>query len=192
MLQKDEDGYIEAIKSGDERAMSKAFRALTRECSPSIEQHVLSNKGVAEDAEDIMQETLIALFMKVKAGGFERTGSLCGFLFSVARNKWANELRGKKVASSVTDLLQMLYKRRGNPTPLDWVEYTELLDVAQHLLDGMPYNCRMVIKSAMHSWHSKQEQSTDLGITYANYVQRLSRCRRRLKRELENYFKKGA
>jgi len=192
MLQKDEDGYIAAIKSGDEQAMSKAFRELTRECGPSIKQHVLSNKGTLEDADDIMQESLIALYVKVKAGGFERTGSLCGFLFSVARNKWSNELRGKKVALSVTDVLQMLYKKRGNPTPLDWVEYSDLLAAAQHLLDGMPDNCRMVIKSAMHSWHSKEEQSADLGITYANYLQRLSRCRKKLRKELENYFKKGA
>jgi len=188
MLQKEEGEYIKAIKSGDEKAMREAFRELHRECGPSIVRHIMNNKGTIEDAEDIMQETLLTLYARGKAGGFEQTGSLCGFLFTVARNKWSNELRGKKVAMSVTDLLQMLYKSRGNPTPLDWVQYADLIAVVQHLLDAMPEKCRAVMDSAMHAQKSKKEQSAELGISYENYLQRLSRCRRRLKKQLERYF----
>lgn len=188
MLQKEEGDYIKAIESGDEQAMREVFRELTRACGPSIVRHVMSNKGTLEDAEDIMQETLLALFVKVKADDFELTGSLCGFLFTVARNKWSNELRGKKVALSVTDLLQKVYKNRGNPTPLDWVQYGDLIAVVQHLLDAMPEKCREAMDLVMHAQKSKKEQCAELGISYANYLQRLSRCRRKLKKQLEGYF----
>ncbi|MCO6483537.1 MAG: sigma-70 family RNA polymerase sigma factor [Flavobacteriales bacterium] len=70
----------------------KAIRMLYRKHFPAVRQYVLANNGRKADSEDVFQEAVLVLWLKVKEGGFEGHDA-GGFLFRVAKNKWLDILR---------------------------------------------------------------------------------------------------
>ncbi|WP_338868252.1 sigma-70 family RNA polymerase sigma factor [Spirosoma sp. SC4-14] len=70
-----------------------AYEFLYRYIYPSIARYVQKNNGNRADAEDLFQETLLALVENVKQPGFQLRSSLKTYLFSIARNLWLKRLR---------------------------------------------------------------------------------------------------
>lgn len=69
------------------------LRTLYTQHFPTVRAHVLKNNGTLSDAEDLFQEAMAVLWLRVKDGTL-RPGSDAGaFLFRVARNKWLDHLR---------------------------------------------------------------------------------------------------
>ncbi len=69
------------------------LRALYKQHFPTVKAHVLYNNGNSDDAEDIFQEAMAVLWLKVKDGVVEGTVDPGAFLFRVAKNKWLDHLR---------------------------------------------------------------------------------------------------
>lgn len=70
----------------------KTIGMLYRNHFPAVRQYVLANNGRKADSEDVFQEAVLVLWLKVKEGGFEGHDA-GGFLFRVAKNKWLDILR---------------------------------------------------------------------------------------------------
>jgi RNA polymerase sigma factor (sigma-70 family) len=62
---------------------------------PAVKHYVLTNSGTTSDAEDIFQEAMTVLWLRVKEGAFNALaeGDPGGFLFRVAKNKWLDVVR---------------------------------------------------------------------------------------------------
>ena len=58
-----------------------------------IKGMVSKNSGTADDAMDIFQEALIAIYEQARDRQFQLHCPLDAFLFTICRNKWFNELR---------------------------------------------------------------------------------------------------
>ena len=63
---------------------------------PYISRYIKANSGTGDDAKDIFQDALVILYRKVQDGEFEQTGTLKGYLYSVSKNLWSQELRRRK------------------------------------------------------------------------------------------------
>lgn len=62
---------------------------------PAVRHYVVQNSGTVADAQDVFQEAMTVLWLKVKEGRFT-TGAEPdpgGFLFRVAKNKWLDTVR---------------------------------------------------------------------------------------------------
>ena len=88
-----------AIKANDE----KTLKALYQENFKKVEHFIVTNNGTQEEAKDIYQEAFIAVWRNIQMDRFkpESPGALGGYLFQVARNKWIDQLRGKKLRQTV-------------------------------------------------------------------------------------------
>jgi len=94
-VRKDEAGretaeQLAAIRRGD----PDAFEAVAREHAPSLYRVALRLTGRREDAEDLVQETLVRALPKLR--GFEGRAKLATYLFRAMGNLWKNRLRSKK------------------------------------------------------------------------------------------------
>lgn len=68
-------------------------RALYQKHFPGIRQYILQNSGQADDAQDMFQEAMAVLWLKVKDGPEGVDLDPGGFLYRVAKNKWLDHLR---------------------------------------------------------------------------------------------------
>lgn len=68
----------------------------------SVRSYVLANSGTEEEAKDIYQEAFIIAWRKVQNNSFTENyeNALPAFIFKIAKYKWLDELRRKKVQNS--------------------------------------------------------------------------------------------
>jgi RNA polymerase sigma factor (sigma-70 family) len=78
---------ISRARAGD----GEAFRALTEPHHRELQVHCYRMLGSLQDAEDILQETLLAAWQGL--GGFEGRASIRTWLYRIATNRCLNALR---------------------------------------------------------------------------------------------------
>jgi RNA polymerase sigma factor (sigma-70 family) len=90
---------LDLIRAGDEDALVMLYESSRR---PIVDM-ILRNNGSADDAEDILQEAVIVLWERVRAGKFEYKAKLSTFVYATARNLWSGRLRkrGREVAGEL-------------------------------------------------------------------------------------------
>ena len=78
------------------RRDNAAFNLLYKFYYPDIEKFVKQNSGMAADAEDVFQETIMVLLEKVPQQDFVLTSSIRTYINAVARNLWLKRLRDSR------------------------------------------------------------------------------------------------
>lgn len=68
-------------------------RALYSRHFPTVRHYVLQNSGTTVDAQDMFQEAMTVLWLKVKDDAMPANIDPGGFLFRVAKNKWLDHVR---------------------------------------------------------------------------------------------------
>jgi len=63
---------------------------------PSIINYVGKNGGNEDDARDVFQEALMALYKQAKSGKFQLTASLKTYIFTICRYQWLKSIRKNK------------------------------------------------------------------------------------------------
>jgi RNA polymerase sigma-70 factor (ECF subfamily) len=116
---------IDQAKTGDERA----FAALVEPHRRELQLHCYRMLGTQQDAEDLVQETLLAAWRGL--GGFEERASLRAWLYRIATNRCLNALRerGRRPAVEETPMAPPP-TRHVEPSWLEPYPDTALPDVA--------------------------------------------------------------
>lgn len=83
----DEERLVQAARAGD----GDAFRLLTEPYRRELQVHCYRILGSVQDAEDLLQETLIAAWRGL--GGYEGRASVRSWLYRIATNRCLNALR---------------------------------------------------------------------------------------------------
>lgn len=78
---------------GLRRNDAATLQALYKAHFPAVNAHVQRNSGSHSDAEDVFQEAMTVLWLKVKDGALQDASDPGAFLFRVAKNKWLDHLR---------------------------------------------------------------------------------------------------
>lgn len=86
------------LLSGDNARIQQLYDLVL----PTVIQWVKTNNGTEEDARDIFQEALIALYKQLGNGPFNLTCTLKSFLRIVCRNLWLTKIRDNKKWQLVT------------------------------------------------------------------------------------------
>ena len=100
---------IDQAKAGDERA----FAALVERHRRELQLHCYRMLGSLQDAEDLVQETLLAAWRGL--GGFEQRASLRAWLYRIVTNRCLNALRERGRRPAVEETLMA-------PPPTRYVE----------------------------------------------------------------------
>jgi RNA polymerase sigma-70 factor (TIGR02960 family) len=119
-----------------ERALTRArdgdqdaFRELTDSYRRELQLHIYRIVGSAQDAEDLLQETLLAAWRGLEQ--FEGRASLRAWLYRIATNRSLDALRASRRRPQDQRMPQM-------PEPTQWNEPVWLEPYPDLLLEGIP------------------------------------------------------
>ena len=85
--------YIEALKNNDSRILSELYQKYSRK----IVGYVTKNSGTFDDAQDIIQETLITIYHQAKDKGLVLTCPFDAYFFLLCKRKWLNKVNKKGI-----------------------------------------------------------------------------------------------
>ena len=130
--------FIQRIKTNDRTVLGELFLRYRR----MISGYVLKNGGDENDAEDIIQETIIVLWQKVNSDALQLTVKLGTYLLAIAKNKWLAELRKrKKISPQVIDE----NITNGNPSSLEELVTEEKIEYVRSTLDMLQPICKKLL-----------------------------------------------
>jgi len=164
--------YIKALINNDTQLLDEMYIRF----SGKIKMMVLQNAGSDADADDIMQDALVAIYHKAAAGNFVLTCPFEAFLYTVCKNLWLMQLR-KKSRQPVTKNDDGQYDT-GTDVFKDAeaiITNNERRLLLEKKFDQLGEGCRKVLELA---WSGKplNEVAALLNNTYAYIRKKKSEC----------------
>jgi len=163
--------YIEALLKNDSRVLSKIYENF----SHKIVAYVKKNNGNANDAQDIIQETLVTIFHQAKEKNFILTCPFDAYFYLLCKRRWLNELkkRGNKRVTILEDDTSITIEQEQQ------VEETELFE-EQHQLFELKFKelskkCQELLKISFKI-KSMEKVAEILGVTYGYARKKKSQC----------------
>lgn len=175
----DDARILDMIRRGDERALVELYEANRK----MVAAFVARNNGTHDDHEDLLQESLVILWERVRSNRFEHASRLSTFLYATARNIWLRRLaRAKKEVP--TDL-----QPDSNPDPRasaleQMIEEEESLGV-RNALERIGEQCRELLTLFYWEERSMEEIAQRMGFANAETVKsRKYQCKKSLEKIL--------
>jgi RNA polymerase sigma factor (sigma-70 family) len=174
---------LDLIQRGDEEALVILHHAHRR----AITGYVLKNSGTNDDAQDVLQESLVILWERIRSGRFQQTAQLGTFLFGIAKNLWRRSLARSRRESPLDaesevsdDAISALERMVGEE---------EKIMVAE-ALEGIGETCRQLL--LLYYWEELSMEQIAVRMGFANAATAKSKkyqCKRILERILSEHLK---
>ncbi len=164
--------------AGLRRGDSSAFRKVYVLHFNMIKYFIIKNSGREEDAHDIFQEAMVALFEQLGSGKFELKSSLKTWIYAVCRNKWMKQLEKQKRNVRLVDFETV------DPVvlPEDLAAQNEKSVSLRKCLEQLGTQCRKLLLLYYYFKKSMEEIAIDLNYTNAdNAKSQKYKCLQKLK-----------
>jgi RNA polymerase sigma factor (sigma-70 family) len=168
---------IDGIRRGDDTALVTLYEANQR----PITAYVMRNNGTQDDADDILQESLVVLWERLRAGRYEHTAALGTFLFATARNIWLRRLAHQRREQPLDPIADD--PSTDDPSPLEQLMESEQVACVRNALDRLGEPCRSLLVQFYWEESSMEDIAHSLG--FANAATAKSKkyqCKEQLKR----------
>jgi RNA polymerase sigma factor (sigma-70 family) len=164
---------LTALREGDNNALEFVYKSYW----PMISRFVRSNSGNQEDAEEVYQESIIALYEKLRDREVILTCSIKTYVYSICRNKWLQFLKGRKIIVDIEEYNDI--------SPESSEEVKELPEDKEikEAISAMGDPCRSLLIGYYYHQLSLEVLADQLKYTSANVAkQQKFRCMERLKK----------
>jgi RNA polymerase sigma factor (sigma-70 family) len=182
LLFMDEDARIlDGIRTGDETALAKLYRQNRK----SITVFLMRNNGTTDDADDMLQEALVILWERVRAGRHEYGARLSTFIFATVRNLWLRRLARKRRENPATHPLEEHPDE--SLSPLELLIYDEQTVAVRSALEALGEPCRTLL--LLFYWEELPMEDIARRLGFANADTAKSKkyqCKKSLKELIAN------
>ncbi len=151
---------LDLIRKGDEGALVMLYESNRR----PVMSLVTRNNGTADDAEDVLQDSLIVLWERVRAGKFEYKAKLGTFIYATARNLWLQMLRKK--GREVTGEIDPDGQEDPASSPLETLILSEQAALVSEALDKIGEQCRKLL--LLYYWEELSMDEIAVKLGFAN------------------------
>jgi len=151
---------LDLIRKGDEEALVMLFEENRR----PIFAYVTRNNGAADDAEDMLQESLVILWERVRSGRFEYAAKLSTFLYATVKNLWSRRLA--KLRREIPSEVDPDIHPDGNPSALDALIDAEDAEIVRKALDRIGEQCKKLLM--LYYWDELAMEEIAARMGFAN------------------------
>jgi len=180
----------QALLQGLARSDKKAVETIYKSHYNMVQSLILNNNGSADDAKDIFQETMIVLYEKVRAGGFELNCQIKTYVYSVSRrlwlkrlqqmNRYAPALQGLENSVSVEEEMEQHEK------------INDEFQAMEKAIGSLGEPCKSLLEAYYFQKKSMHEIAAGFGYTNAdNAKNQKYKCLMRLKKIFFSQYKNG-
>ena len=153
-----------AILEGLRRQDNKILEYLYDAYFEMIRDHLKKNSGSGEDVYDVLQESIVILFKRVRESDFRLSTDLKGYFFGIAKNVWNAQLREKSRFSGLdVDPPDESDQAETNQTTLERIVSRSFILLKE--------DCQMIINLFMEGY-SYEEISRKMGLKNETYARR--------------------
>ena len=174
---------LKSIHDGNDTALQYLYEKNLR----MIRKHILENSGTESDAVEILQDALVIFWEKVRAGEFVLQSKISTFLFSVARNRWLQELNRKKRLSTIDE---RHINSADSPDQEQQLIELEQIEMVKYHLDQLSPVCKKILMLYYYEDRSMTEISTILGLANENVAKsKKYQCKKKLEELVRAHLK---
>lgn len=180
--------YLEALCAGNSSLLNEVYRKHSRE----VMLWVLKNNGDADDAQDLFQDALMAIYDRYCGRDFQLTGAFGALLMTVCRRKWFDRLSQKKREEGVRNAEMERYTEE---TP-EWEAAEEAMlqqkrqECLSQVFELLSEQCRKLLSLITADETPVEQIAQQLGMANANAVyQSKHRCTARWRQLFYEHFK---
>lgn len=163
--------YIDGLLNNN----SFIIEAIYQKFVPKVVNYIKQNSGDAEQAKDIIQETIVTIYNQAKEKDLKLTCPFDAYFFLLCKRKWLNELKKKK-NKEVTINEELLSKDDGaQELAYETLLFGEKQDLFNEMFNKLGKACKDLIK-ATFKINSMEEVAKSLNISYAYARKKKSLC----------------
>jgi len=160
-----EGAILAMLQQGDERGLVHVYK----QSRGAVHGYVLRNNGTPDDAEDVLQEAVVVLWERVRAGTYEHTAKVETFIVAVAKNIWLRRLSRKRREIPGDPVVMDAVQDEGS-TPLEELMQDEETAHLAASLDKLGEPCRTLLVLYYYEERSMEEIARLMGFANADTV----------------------
>jgi RNA polymerase sigma factor (sigma-70 family) len=151
---------LDLIRKGDEEALVALYESNRK----PIAAYIARNSGTTEDVQDVLQESLVILWERIRSGRFEYKAQLSTFVYATVKNLWSQRLRTKKHLSSAE--IDPEANEDQSPSVLDSLVEMERVEMVRKALGTIGEQCRKLL--LLFYWEEQSMQAIAVQLGFAN------------------------
>ena len=163
--------YIEGLLNNN----SSIIETIYKKFAPKVINHIKMNSGNADEAQDVIQEVLIAIYNQAKTKGLALTCPFDAYFFLLCKRKWLNELKKSSNKEVTIKDENVSIDKDVEKLAME----TEVQDEKQLLFDEMfqklGEKCQEVLKLSVVT-KTMEEVAAKMNVTYAYVRKKKSIC----------------
>lgn len=174
-----ESVLYQKLKNGDEQA----FRILYSSTFPFVKQYVMDNNGKEEDAEDVFQDGIVALWDNINQGKFEMRNDvkISSYLTKICRYRWLERLKSAGYRK-LTKMPDHFEKEDVETNLLSELISKEEINHFEEKFHELGDRCQMILKLFYYEKKSMVEIAEIMDMQPASVKNEKYRCMERLKK----------
>lgn len=170
---------IKAIGEGDQRALTFLYHKY----GPRIKGYILKNSGELDDANDMIQKTILVIWEKVKSGAYTEQAKFDQFIGRVASNLWLSELRSRRRNPTVKlGKGEEMLEDTGSKEIIGKAFRGKALDAMYTALNQLGTICQRLIELYHLEEKALKEIAIEENVTYGSLRKRIYDCRNKLRK----------
>ncbi|WP_372937003.1 RNA polymerase sigma factor [Seonamhaeicola sp.] len=143
--------------------------------APKVVNYIKQNSGSADEAQDVIQETLIAIYNQASQKKLQLTCPFDAYFFLLCKRKWLNELK-KSSNKEVTINEEVLSKNdEAQELAFETSVFSEKQALFSEMFNKLGKACKDLL-TATFKIKSMEEVAKSLGVTYAYARKKKSLC----------------
>jgi RNA polymerase sigma factor (sigma-70 family) len=180
--------YIVALCKGESKLISEIYGKYSRE----VQIWVTRNNGDADDAQDLFQDSLMAIYDRYCGRDFQLSVSFGALLMAICRRKWFDRISQKKREEGVRNSEAERYTEE---TP-EWEAAEEAVlqqkrqECLSRVFELLSEQCRNLLSLIAEGQKPVEDIARQLGLTNANALyQSKHRCTARWRSLFYEHYK---
>lgn len=179
----DNQALLKALRRGENAAFAYLYQRYFRVVSAMVRR----NSGDEEDAKEVFQETMIALFKKVRdQPDFQLTVEWSTFIYAVARNYWYSKLKKRSNRTEVAFEDTLVVEKTENP--FDMADHEQAME-EKHIrvktaFSSLKKECQDILDAAFYKKLSGSDIAKLLGYSEDFVKVKKFRCMEELRKRV--------
>lgn len=163
--------FIDGLVANNSQIISSIYKKFV----PKVVNAIKQNSGSYDQAQDVVQEVLIAIFNQAKTKGLQLTCPFDAYFFLLCKRKWLNELN-KVENKKVTNTENFVYKSDlAEELVLETEMYSQKEELYKQMFEKLGEKCKEMLQTSF-TLKTMEEVAEKLKVSYAYARKKKSLC----------------